>query len=257
MIKIGLVGCGNVGKYICENIDNIGVDYRLFIYDRNSYKIDKICKVSDKIFPCYKIETLLNESLDFLIEAASREFAKKYGPIFLKKGISLITLSNGFLVSDEIRNMFIQCAEKGNSKIYLPGAPPGIDAALVMQVHGIKSSKYISLRNSKHPIAQKMGKGTYFSGTTREAMNVFEKTLNTASVLAEATIGYDDSLAEVGFYDEIEGYELKLNIETDIAQIDVCLHGKLDEESGKFSKYAALSVIALLKKKYSKIVIGI
>lgn len=257
MIRLGLAGCGEVGRYICQNLDQIGVEYELLAYDRNPEKVDRACGISDKIRPCHHMSELLNEPLDFFIEAASREFAKEHGAAFLENGVNLITVSNGFLAIDHIREHFLQCAEKGNAKIYIPSGPPGMDAALGLQIYGIKNAKYTSLRNSKHPIAAEVGIGNYFSGTVREAMVFFNKTLNTSAVLAEATIGYDASLAEVGFYDEVEGYELRLNVDTDIAQLDVCLKGKLHSETRKFHYFAALSVVALLKKLHSRLVIGI
>lgn len=257
MVHLGLVGCGCVAKSICVYLNSIEVDYDLVVFDRHPEKMEEICSISNKeIKSVYSVEDMMKEPLDFLIEAASRNFAREYGAEFLKNGTNLITLSNGFLVDDNIRNYFIQCAEIGNSKIYLPGGPPGTDAASLLQIYGIKNAKYTSLRNSKHPFAKKVGAGKYFTGSVREAMTVFDKTLNTSAVLAEATLGYNGTQAEVGFYDEIDGYELKIDVNSDIAQLNVSLKGKLDGVSGKYVAFAALSVVNLIKKLHSRIVVG-
>jgi len=257
MIRLGLVGCGNVGGIICENIDKISGDCVMYVYDRNPEKRNRMSQISNKIKVCDCVEEMLTLGIDFLIESASRDFVKNTVANFLKNGISIISLSNGILVEEDIRRSLIKSAEEGNSKIYLPGTPPGIDAVLAMKVWGLKSAKYKSLRNLKHPLAQKFGEGEYFKGNVKQAMEVFKTSLNTSASLAEASLGYNETEVEVGFHSYVEGYNLETSVNSEFGKLTVTLEGKLDESSGKFSSLAAVSVIALINKLNSRIVIGI
>ncbi len=257
MIKLGLVGCGSVGKNICENMNKLLDDYVLYVYDRHLKKRNRMGEISNRIKVCDSIDEILNSDIDFLIESASRSFLKETGASFLKKGISIISLSNGVLVEEDVKRFLIEAAREGNSKIYLPGTPPGIDTVLAMQVCGVTSAKYKSLRSLKHPLAQKFGEGDYFEGNVRQAMQVFKTSLNTSASLAEASLGYNKTEVEVSFHSYVEGYKLQTIVSSEIGDLTVTLEGSLDESSGKFTILAAVSVIALLNKLNSRIVIGI
>lgn len=257
MLRIGLVGCGTVGRIIARNLGLISHQHTLWVHDRHRDRMESICSEHSSYMPAPSLDDLQTADLDFLLESASRDFVRTQLATFLGRGVNVIVLSNGALVDDTLRRDLVAAADKGDSRIYLPGVPPGAGTVLALQLAGIRSVKYASRRNLDHSLARKAGSGVYFSGPVRQAMTVFPTSLNSSAALAEAGVGYDLTEVEVAFDPQLEGYSLELNVHSTLGTLQVGLSGPFVDGNPAFSELAAFSVIALLKKLTSRVVVGI
>lgn len=256
MIKLALAGCGRLGTQICQSLGLLQDDYMLGVYDRHFEKIESVCDLSPQHIACPQVSDLLAFAPHFLIEAASRDFVKEEVSRVLTEGINVLCLSSGALAEPNVRSTLLNAAEIGNTRLYLPAAPPATDAVAVLRLAGVQSAKYRSARGVGHPRAQAGREGVYYSGSVQEAMKEFPKALNPAAALAEVAAGYQSTVVEVAFESRIAGYEFVVEAESSVGSLKACLMGPV-EDDWTFCKWASLCTIALLSKLTSRLVVGL
>ncbi|MFP7296241.1 aspartate dehydrogenase [Neobacillus niacini] len=261
-MKIGLIGCGNIGKFLLQAINKDGL--------LPGGKIVSIFARSEEIgaqlaeefgTKSYRdVDALLQSNVDLVIEAATIEAAKAYALKVLMGGKDLLLSSIGVMADTAFEESIGEFCRKNNVNVYLPsGAIGGLDVLKSAKaVNGLES---VSITTRKPPSALPAGASLeretiLFEGSAAEAIKQFPRNINVAIVLSLAGLGSEQTKVKI------------------IADPDVLKNSHLIEASGSFGKLklevendpmpgnpktsylAALSVLATLQNKDKSILVG-
>ncbi len=190
MLKVGLIGCGTIGKILSKAVDENPKIKMETIFDKEMKKAEELFKqLKEKPKIAKSFEDFLEYEWELAIEAASQEAVRDYSEKILEKG-DLMVMSVGAFKDEKFFEKVYSKAEKYNRKVYIPsGAIAGID--------GIKASSSgkiyeVSLKTTKNPISlgrtDKKAKLIY-DGYAEEAAQLFPKNVNVCVTLSLASLG--------------------------------------------------------------------
>lgn len=130
-MRVGLLGCGNLGRIIVENSKKFGVEI-VSLYDKEFSKAVELSKICGK--PCKSFEDFIKGEFDFVIEAASAEAVREYGKKILDGRKNLVILSTAALIDEDLLKKLRRKAKEVGKKIYIPsGAIVGLDGLSVLK----------------------------------------------------------------------------------------------------------------------------
>ncbi len=200
MIKIGLVGCGNIGAQLAVHIQKkLRTQATLVsIWDNDSQTAQKLQTVLRKKIISVSIAQLVSQS-DLIIEAASADAVQQLLPLVIKKKKQLMVLSSGGLLRNPAR---LAQAIRARTPIFLPsGALAGLDGIKSARVGKIRS---VTLTTRKPPLSFSGAPGVQnkklrlesirkptviFDGNALKAARLFPQNINVAATLALAGVG--------------------------------------------------------------------
>lgn len=257
-VKIGVVGVGAIGGAVCKAL-LAGID-----------GLSLHC-VSDPVLrmdlPCPNLPTeQLIAAVDLVIEALPPEPAKNLALACLhaKKDMIMISASALLTAPD-----LLDQARVSESRIIVPsGALAGIDGVsglknLGITRAGIASTKkplaydgapYITQQGiDLHAITEKT---RLFSGNALEAAQGFPANLNVAATLSLAGIGPEKTRVEIWADPQIKGNRHEITVESEYSTLTASVENMPDPQNPKSSVLAAQSIIAVLRKISTPIIIG-
>jgi aspartate dehydrogenase len=252
MYKIGIIGCGSIGRMIVENAGYVDVKI-VAIYDDILSRAKDLapdgCKVAKNF------EEFLREDADLVVEAASQEAVREYGRAVLKSGKDLIVMSSGALLDYQLREEMIDASKGHNSNIFIPsGAILGLDNLKILRF----MDGDISLRTIKNPkslgIEDLTGKKVVFKGKASEAVKKFPFNINVAASLSLAT-GRDIDVEIVADSDVRDNIH-QIRAKGEFGKITIDIENSKFPKNPKTSYLAALSILSLLKTRNDQIKIG-
>jgi aspartate dehydrogenase len=256
--KVAIVGSGALGSVIIEALSKeLSQEYELL--GILSGRIENALKLSDK-YSCkaYKsLDEMIEDDPDYIIEAASPNIIKEIGIKILENGINLIPLSIGAFADKEFYKQIEQAAINNNSRVHLPaGAVGGFDvlsAAMLMedvQVCIITEKSPESLNGAPYLEGRKLSEEKVeevFSGSAKEAIELFPKNVNVAVATALATTGVDNTLTVIRSIPNLSSNKHEIQLTGDTIKVTVAIESIPSINNPKSSTLAAYSVIALLK----------
>ncbi len=265
-IKIGIVGCGAIGRGVAFFIDKKLKKNALVsaLADINlDVARDLAKKISSKPEICDSQE-LIKKS-DLIIETASVEAAK----FILKKALidkkDVLILSIGALIEDL---SIIDKLQKQGNNVYIPsGAICGVDALGALAMGNIKK---ITLTTSKPPkgligadylVKRKIRLGNLkkekivFEGTVAQAVKHFPKNINVAATLLVASRCNDIKVC-IKADPNIKRNIHNIAIASDEANINLNIENMPSKNNPKTSAMTVLSVQYLLNKLFSPFKVG-
>ncbi|MBU1153055.1 aspartate dehydrogenase [bacterium] len=265
-IKVGVIGCGAIGSYICQNIKDISPLELKAIFDQEEEKAIKLSRCLPEPVKVLPGEVLIRE-VDLVIEAASQEAVKKYIKEALYLGKNVLIMSVGALVDDL---KILEIAKEKNCQIYIPsGAIAGIDGLKSASVGKIKkveinTTKSVkSLIDAPYVIKNKLNlkeltnKTRIFAGTALEAATSFPKNINVSAILSLAGIGFEKTLVNIYADPETNINTHEISIEGDFGKINLKCENLPSPFNPKTSFLAALSAVATLKQIVNPLKIGV
>lgn len=261
-MKLGLIGCGNIGKFLLQaiNKDELLPGGKICsIYTRRKESTAQLSKEFDAEF-YGDIESLLNSDIDLVIEVATIEAAQEYALKVLQGGKDLLLSSIGVMADINFEEKVGELCRKNKVSVFLPsGAIGGLD--ILKSAKAVNGLKSVSLTTRKPPNALReavsLGKETVlFEGSAAEAIKQFPRNMNVAIVLSLAGLGSENTkvtiIADPNIVKNnhlIEAWgsfgNLKLEIENDPMP-----------NNPKTSYLAALSILATLQNKEKIVQIG-
>ena len=267
-LKIGLIGCGAMGREIARAVDAEFKDSAvlLAITDIDEKKTRALRSSLKQKPDILTVEKLIKAS-DLIIEAAS---AKASGGI-AKKAVAnkkdILIMSVGGIIG-MYPSLFAR-AKKNGCRVYLPsGAVCGLDgvkAAALGRIdkvelttrkppEGLKGAPFVE--KNKIDLDQIKSDTVIFEGSAREAIRGFPANINVSCVLSIAGIGPNDTRVKI-----IASAESRANIHEIIVQ---GAFGKLTARTEnvpspanpKTSHLAILSAIAVLRQIFEPAKVG-
>jgi len=195
-MKIGIIGCGNIGEELALFAEKENKVEKIFLLDKEVKKAESLLKKLTKGEILASLFELIDKS-DLVIEAAHpivvEEVARK--SIDSKKPVML--MSSAGLIGKEY---LLEDAIKNNVRIYIPsGAIAGIDGIKTAALGKITS---VTITMTKHPKSLKnvpyiidnsikldeiKMKETIFEGGVKEAVAGFPQNINVSATLMLAS----------------------------------------------------------------------
>jgi aspartate dehydrogenase len=214
-------------------------------------------------------KVIQDESVDLVIEAASRDAVKVIAEKVLTAGKHLLIMSVGALSDDDLHSRMEKAARERNVKVYLPsGAICGLDGVKGASVEEIRSAQITS---TKHPksltgapylvenridISGLKEPKVVFQGTAREAISGFPKNVNVAVALSLAGIGVDKTKVKIVADPDTDRTQHEIRVEGDFGELTTRIRNHVHPGNPKTSYIAALAAIRTLRKLSEPIQLG-
>ncbi len=120
MIRVGLLGCGNVGRIIAK--EHVGVEITA-LHDRIPERAEETARLCTATV--YRdFSSFVKADIDIVVEAASVAAVRDHAEEILLSGKDLIILSVGALADGEFRDRIIALARANGRKIRISRAGP-------------------------------------------------------------------------------------------------------------------------------------
>ncbi|MGE7768118.1 aspartate dehydrogenase [Peribacillus sp. NPDC096540] len=261
-MKLGLIGCGNIGKFLLQAINKDGLlpgGKIVSIYARREEIAAQL--VEEFETQSYSdVDSLLNSDVDLVIEAATIEAAEEYALKVLKSGKNLLLSSIGVMADADYEDNIIRLCRKNNVNIFLPsGAIGGLDVLKSAKaVNGLES---VCITTRKPPSALPAGSSleeetVLFEGSAAEAIKQFPRNINVAIVLSLAGLGSEKTKVKI----IADPYVLKnihlIEASGSFGKLKLEVENDPMPNNPKTSYLAALSVLATLQNKEKSVQIG-
>ncbi|MBX7075788.1 MAG: aspartate dehydrogenase [Methanobacteriaceae archaeon] len=185
-MKVGIIGCGAIANLIVNNIlateKEISIE---FFYDRDIERAENLADIANGIAVLSVDELVKN--VDLVLEAASPSSVEQHALTILNNGKSMMIMSVGALMDENLRNQMIKAAKDHNAKIYTPsGAILGLDGIKAASIGEIKEAK-LTTRKSPRSLGKNVDKEEIlFEGKASEAVKKFPYNINVAATLSLA-----------------------------------------------------------------------
>lgn len=257
-MRIGLLGCGNIGRILAEAIDEGAVNCSLVaVFDQDVKRARELVdSLSRKPRVSESFEGLLQDT-DLVVEAASQDAVEEYGVKVLESGRDLLIMSVGALADEGLLNELIDRVDKNSRRIYIPsGAIAGLDGIKAAKTKGIES---VELTTRKPPA--ELGTTTdnetvLYDGSAREGIKKFPKNVNVAATLSLAGIGFDRTKLRVIADPKIDRNIHEIRVEGIFGEFNIKMENLPSPNNPKTSYLAAMSAIATLKEINTAVRLG-
>ncbi|MBP1928562.1 aspartate dehydrogenase [Methanolinea mesophila] len=251
MIRIGLVGCGNIGHIIAKYRENIEI---VAVYDlifERARELADVCGAT----ACEDFPSFLDMDFDYAVEAASVRAVHRYAGDILKHGKHLVVMSVGALSDREFLENLKTIARSSERRIYIPsGAICGLDN---LKVGRISKINHLLLRTTKTP--ESLGIVTrerkmIFLGKANECIKEFPKNVNVSVALSLAAGA--DADVELWADPDVERNIHEIFAEGEFGDIYIRVNNVPSPDNPATSYLAALSILTLLRDLEDPLVIG-
>ena len=274
MMKVGLIGCGAIGRTLAKAIisEKAGETALTALCDIDEAKLDSLYNElgQETIIKTLDSKSLIeNPEIDLIIEAATKEAVKDIAEKALDHGKNLLIMSAGAFTDKNLYNVLSDKAEKNNLKIYIPsGAIIGLDGVKSASVDKLYRVEIVSTKNPKSLVGApyliennidisnlKVPK-TVFNGNAEDAIKGFPKNVNVAVILSLAGLGVKETRVKIIADPKAKRTQHEIKAEGDFGKLHAITQNNLHPENPKTSYLAPLSAIRLLKKISEPIQIG-
>ncbi len=251
MIRIGLLGCGNVGHVLAKYPADIEI---AAVYDIIRERAEEIAAATGAKV-CTQFEDFIIGDFDLVVEAASVNAVKEYAEEILTRGKDLVILSVGALSDHAFYTRLEETARAAGKRIYIPsGAIIGLDNLKIGQITDIKR---LTLRTTKNPASLGITadrKRLVFRGTAHDCIREFPKNINVAVAL-ELAAGREADV-ELWVDPSVDRNIHEIFAEGAFGDIHIMVRNTPSPENPATSYLAALSIITLLRNLERPISVG-
>jgi aspartate dehydrogenase len=251
MMRIGLLGCGNIGHIIAEHATGFTITS---VFDVVPERAQAISENSNA--RAYRdFDSFIQSDIDIVVEAASVVAARTYARQVLINNKDLVIMSVGALADPVFREEIRKTAREYGRNVHIPsGAIFGLDNLKIGKIS--KISKLL-LRTIKSP--ESLGiiseeRKLIFSGKANECIKAFPKNVN-VSVAMSLAAGQDTDV-ELWVDPSVDRNVHELLIEGDFGEAYIKVTNVPSPDNQATSYLAALSILSLLEKMDDPIIVG-
>jgi len=268
-MKIGLLGCGTIGKSIAKAILEGKIEGSKLVIVGDAVENQGLKAIAQEhgCIATTEISSFLHHPLDLVVEAAGHEAVFTHVPMFLQKGINVMIMSVGAFAELGLYEKLHNLALENNCNIYIPSGAIGcLDLLATAKMAHLER---VTLITRKPPLSlEKVVDGrreTYagvqepivvYEGLAREAVKDFPKNVNVAAALSLAGIGFDHTMVKIIADPGVTENIHEVEAEGEFGHFKVTIENKPSPENPRTSYIACLSGIAMLAKINSRIKIG-
>ncbi|MEH7249438.1 aspartate dehydrogenase [Neobacillus niacini] len=260
-MNIGLIGGGNIGKFLLESINTnklLTNSKIVGIFTRNPNSAQQLAAEFDTdIFE--DISSLLHSNVDLVIEAATVDVVKEHAAAILSSGKDIVLSSVGALSDLDYTQSLEEICRRHGTKIYLPsGAIGGLDILKAAKSNGELESVSIITRKPPQalPGAPVDKEKVLFEGTANEAIKLFPKNINVSIILSLAGLGPEKTRVKIISDPAITKNSHSIEALGSFGKLTLKVENDPMPNNPKTSYLAALSVLSSLKNKDAVIQVG-
>jgi aspartate dehydrogenase len=251
MIRVGLLGCGNVGRIIAK--ERVGVEIAA-VHDRIPGRAEEVALLCGarayRTFPDF-----IDADLDIVVEAASVTAVREHAAEILSRGKDLVVLSVGALADRPFRDRLVALAREKRRRIHIPsGAILGLDNLKVGQIAPLRK---LLLRTTKNPESLKIHaerRMMIFSGKANDCIREFPKNINVAVALGLAAGREAD--VEIWIDPGVDRNIHEIEAAGDFGEVFIRVANVPSPDNPATSYLAALSILTLLRNLDEPLVVG-
>lgn len=251
MVRIGLLGCGNVGKIIATHQDGFEV---VAVFDQLPEHAAGLAELTGSK-PYSEFDKFITADFDICVEAASIAAVRAYALSVIESGKDIVILSVGALADNAFRDDLVSVARENKRRIHIPsGAIMGLDNLKVGQISHIDS---ILLRTTKSPESLKMtvnSRTLAFKGKAKECVKQFPKNINVSVAITLASMHEVD--VELWADPAVDKNIHEIFVKGEFGETYTKITNLPSPDNPATSYLAALSVLSLLKNIENPLVIG-
>jgi len=251
MMRIGLLGCGNIGHIIAGHADGFEISA---VFDKVFLKAQETAGICHG--QAYEdFESFLSADVDLVVEAASVSAVRAYAEKVLTHKKDLVIMSVGALADPVFREEIRKTAERECRKVYIPsGAIFGLDNLKIGKISQITK---LLLRTTKSPASLGIETGErkrIFAGKANECIKAYPKNVN-VSVAMSLAAGQDADV-ELWVDPAVDKNIHELFIEGAFGETYIKVTNLPSPDNPATSYLAALSILSLLKDLGNPFVVG-
>jgi aspartate dehydrogenase len=251
MIRIGLLGCGNIGHIIAGHATGFTITA---VYDVVPERAQEIAGISGA--RAYRdFESFITADIDIVVEAASVIAVWMHARDVLSHQKNIIIMSVGALADPAFRDQIRKTALAYGTKVYIPsGAIFGLDN---LKVGRISKITRLLLRTTKSPASLNIDtkeRRLIFSGKANDCIKAFPKNVN-VSVAMSLAAGQDTDV-ELWVDPAVDRNVHELFVEGDFGETHIKVTNVPSPDNQATSYLAALSILSLLEKMEDPIIVG-
>jgi aspartate dehydrogenase len=267
-VKIGLIGCGAIGRIIAIAIDRTEDVEAIFLFDHSEEGARSLAARLEKAVHVTSVDTLIAKT-DLVIEAASQEACKEYAPQVLWAGRDLMVMSVGAFADDTFSDHVRKLARQKGAKVYIPtGAIAGVDGVRCAAEGRIDE---VLLETRKPPAALKGSEAVtrrgidldglkeevvLFDGPARQACVEYPQNINVAAALSMAGVGFDDTRVRIIADPKVTTNQHTVYLKGSFGEMRAWVSNYPCPDNQKTSYLAALSAISLVRKIAGNVWVG-
>lgn len=261
-MRLGILGGGGIGTTVAQAIQ-AGVlpgVHVVGVAGRSMPPSERVRHAAAVVGSTAISADELGESeLDWLLEAAGVDAARKRVPRFLAQGCNAIIMSVGAMLDPDLQ-MAVERRRASGGAVELPsGAIGGLDAIRAMNVLG--GLRSVSITTTKAPrglvgapyLAEKGvtlptdRAQVIFKGTAREAIRGFPANANVTIALSIAGLGPDRTTVELVSDPRAKATSHNITAISDAGRLDLQVRARPHPDNAKTSYLAALSAVQAIK----------
>lgn len=262
-MKIGLLGCGAIGHFLLEQINEekqIPNAEIVAVLDERENSIDKLQTISEQFsFTVYQeLEPFLNAPIDIVIECANIEAVHQYAKKVVETKEMLI-ISIGALVDsyflDELKNI----AEANETKVYLPtGAVGGLDLLKAANSMGKLEKVKLVSRKPVNALADEQieKEEVLFEGIAKAAIEQFPKNANVAIAISLAGIGVEKTEVKIIADPKVTRNIHTIEMEGDFGRSTISIENNPSPTNPKTSYLTSLSILSTIQSLHERVIVG-
>ena len=262
-MKLALLGGGTIARLVLSHLRAGGLPgvEVLAICGRSLTSTSAALAKESAIRYVIGTEDLIQISPEVVLEAASHDAVREHLVPLLKAGISVVVLSAGALVDDQLRSNAAQAAIRSRATLYVPsGGIGGLDALKTACIAGVDE---VTIQIAKPtaawkgiPFVDRLGIDldalstavTLFDGPAREGVPHFPQNVNIAAVLSLAGIGFDRTRLRVVADPTLRFNTHTIEVSGKSGRFSVALENVPAPENPKTAWLACYSALAALRE---------
>nr|WP_210470583.1 aspartate dehydrogenase domain-containing protein [Sporosarcina sp. 6E9] len=203
-MKIGLIGCGSIGKFLLEklNEEKLLPNYQVCsVFDERASRRMKLQSLSEIYgFKTYQdLNQFLQSGIDLVVECANIQTVNEYA-IRIVEQKDLLLISIGALANLTLYQELQSASKVNGTKIFLPsGAIGGLDVIKTANIMGgLNTVSLVSRKPFTAFSNEQYNKETVlFEGSAKDAIQKYPQNANVAIVLSLAGIGIEKTSVEI------------------------------------------------------------
>jgi aspartate dehydrogenase len=251
MIRVGLLGCGNVAEVIAKDSTGFEISALYDVDFRHSKHLSELTGA-----PAFEnFEEFISSELDIVVEAASVSAVLTHAEDVLKSGEDIVILSVGAFADPEFAAAIKETAKKSKRTVRIPsGAIMGLDNLKIGQISELKKLLLKTTKNPRSLGIETDEKILLFSGRADECIKQYPKNINVAVAL-EIASGHEVDV-ELWADPEADRNTHEIFAEGEFGEFYLRIRNNPCPDNPATSYLAALSIITLLKNLEEPIKIG-
>ncbi len=246
-MKVGIIGCGSIGSAVASSLENsvvFDVDYR------RALEVAERCNaIAVKSF-----EELMEQNPEVVLEAASQEAVRMYAEKVVERA-DMVVMSAGAFADLELFHRVAEAARKNSRYLVIPsGAIAGVDAIKAVAEH-IEEVVLTTRKNPRSLGIEVDGERVIFEGGVLEAVSLYPKNINVASVLGIAA-GFEKVKVRIIADPTVSENVHRITAKGEFGELRIEVRNRPMPENPKTSYLAALSAVKALKDLRERVVVG-